>query len=247
MAFISQKEINDIRNTASIVDIISSYIPLTQKGKNYFGVCPFHEDHSPSMSVSDEKQIYKCFSCGATGNVFTFIENYLNISFGEAVILIADKVGIAIKNDFLPKKEVKNKEELDAMELATKFYQNNLNTEEGKKALIYLDERGLKETTRKDFDIGLSLDKSTLYTLLMKKGYKEKMLENIGLINSNGHDIFQNRIMFPIHNLDGNVVGFTARCYLENTTPKYINTKETYIFKKVISYITIIVQKNISD
>ena len=121
MAFISQKEINDIRNTASIVDIISSYIPLTQKGKNYFGVCPFHEDHSPSMSVSDEKQIYKCFSCGATGNVFTFVENYLNISFGEAVILIADKVGIAIKQDFLPKKEVKNKEELEAMELATKF------------------------------------------------------------------------------------------------------------------------------
>lgn len=235
MAFISQKEINDIRNAASIVDIISAYIPLTQKGKNYFGVCPFHEDHSPSMSVSDEKQIYKCFSCGATGNVFTFIENYLNINFAEAVSLVANKVGINIKTDFLPKKEVKYKEELEIMEFVTKFYQNNLNTEEGKKAVDYLNERGLTEVVRKDFDIGLSLDKSILYSLLNKKGYNDKKLEDIGLINKSGnivYEVFQNRIMFPIHNLEGNVVGFTARCYLENITPKYLNTKETYIFKK---------------
>lgn len=235
MALISQKEINEIRNAASIVDIISTYIPLTQKGKNYFGVCPFHEDHSPSMSVSDEKQIYKCFSCGATGNVFTFIENYLNVNFAEAVAIIAKKVGIHIETDFLPKKEVKFKEELEIMDFATKFYQNNLNTEEGYKAVAYLNERGLKDNVRKDFDIGLSLDKNLLYNLLNKKGYKEKMIESVGLINKSGsniYDVFQRRIMFPIHNLDGKVVGFTARCYLENETPKYLNTKETILFKK---------------
>lgn len=235
MAFISQKEINDIRNATSIVDVISSYIPLTQKGKNYFGVCPFHEDHSPSMSVSEEKQIYKCFSCGATGNVFTFIENFLNISFGEAVSVIAEKAGITIKNDFIPKKESKYKTEYDLMEFTMKFYQNNLNSQEGEKAINYLDERGLDEATRKDFDIGLSLDKNTLYEILNKKGNSDKLLEDLGLIHKNGlnmHETFKNRIMFPIHNLEGNVVGFTARCYLENITPKYINTKETYIFKK---------------
>jgi DNA primase len=235
MAFISQNEINDIRNAVSIVDVISSYIPLTQKGKNYFGVCPFHEDHSPSMSVSSDKQIYKCFSCGATGNVFTFVENYLNISFAEAVSLIANKAGINISSNILPKKIVKYKEEYDLMNFVMKYYQNNLNSSEGKKAVIYLNERGLDEQVQKDFDIGLSLDKNTLYNLLHKKEYSDKMLLDLGLIrNSDGHnyDTFQNRIVFPIHNIDGDVVGFTARCYLEELTPKYLNTKETYIFKK---------------
>lgn len=236
MAFISQKEINDIRNAASIVDIISSYIPLTQKGKNYFGVCPFHEDHSPSMSVSEEKQIYKCFSCGATGTVFTFVENYLNISFGEAITLIAEKVGISIKSELLPQKSNKYQEEFDIMEFATKFYQNNLNSFQGKKAVSYLQERGLNEEMQSCFDIGLSLDKNILGTFLEKKGYKDSILENLGLIHKSGsasYDVFQNRIMFPIHNLEGHVVGFTARCYLdESVKPKYLNSKETYIFKK---------------
>ncbi len=235
MALIAQEEINRIRSSASIVDVISSYIPLTQKGKNYFGVCPFHEDHSPSMSVSEEKQIYKCFSCGATGNVFTFVENYLNISFIEAVELIANKLGISISTTMIKKKETKFKEEYDLMNFVLKFYQNNLNTQEGEKAIAYLKKRGLLEDTIKDFSIGLSLDKNMLYTILKKKNYQEKMLEDLGLVNCGKnelYDVFQNRIMFPIHNLDGQVVGFTARCYLKEETPKYLNTKETYIFKK---------------
>lgn len=235
MAFIAQDEINRIRSSASIVDVISSYIPLTQKGKNYFGVCPFHEDHSPSMSVSEEKQIYKCFSCGATGNVFTFVENYLNLSFAESVELIAGKVGISLSSPIQKKKETKFKEEYELMDFALKLYQNNLNTEEGKKAVAYLNKRGLLENTIKDFSIGLSLDKNMLYTILSKKEYSDKMLEDVGLINKKEntvYDVFQNRIMFPIHNLDGQVVGFTARCYLKEETPKYLNTKETYIFKK---------------
>ncbi len=235
MAFISQDEINNIRSSVSIIDIVSSYIPLTQKGKNYFGVCPFHEDHSPSMSVSEERQIYKCFSCGAAGNVFTFVENYLNISFSEAVSLIAEKAGIRIKNNLRTTKEEKNKEEYTIMDLALKIYQNNLNAETGDKAIKYLNERNLNEIVRKDFDIGLSLDGNLLASLLIKKGYAETMLINLGLINKNGqiiNDTFQNRIIFPIHDLEGKVIGFTARCYLNDIKPKYLNTKETYIFKK---------------
>lgn len=235
MAFIAQDEINKIRSSASIVDVISSYIPLTQRGKNYFGVCPFHEDHSPSMSVSEEKQIYKCFSCGATGNVFTFVENFLNVSFAEAVEIIAKTVGISISMPVSSKKETKFKEEYALMDFVLKIYQNNLNTEVGQRAIAYLKKRGLLEDTIKNFSIGLSLDQNMLYTILSKKEYPEKMLLDLGLINQgkdNLYDVFQNRIMFPIHNLEGEVVGFTARCYLKDETPKYLNTKETYIFKK---------------
>ncbi len=235
MAFISQEELNHIRNSASIVDVISSYLPLTQKGKNYFGVCPFHEDHSPSMSVSSEKQIYKCFSCGATGNVFTFVENFLNVSFIEAVEIVARQVGISIQTPIDHKKSTPYQEEYALMDFVLKLFQNNLNTEAGVEAIHYLKKRNLLEETRKEFCIGLSLENNVLYSILKKKDYKEKMLVDLGLIqekNGQYYDVFRNRIMFPIHNLDGQVVGFTARCYKKEETPKYLNTKETYLFKK---------------
>lgn len=235
MAFNNQDEINGIRSNASIVDVISAYIPLTQRGKNYFGVCPFHEDHSPSMSVSSEKQIYKCFSCGATGNVFTFVENYLNISFYEAVGVVAEKIGMSFSASKVKKKETKFKEEYDLMDFVLKLYQNNLSTKEGEQATSYLQKRGLLVEAIEDFSIGLSLDKNMLSTILEKKNYSKKMLVDLGLSSEKDgktYDIFQNRIMFPIHNLDGQVVGFTARCYLKDEIPKYLNTKETYIFKK---------------
>ena len=235
MAFISQDEINEIRMSASIVDVISSYIPLTQKGKNYFGVCPFHEDHSPSMSVSEEKQIYKCFSCGATGNVFTFVENYLNISFAEAINLIADKVGIKLQAQVSFKKHEKYQKEYELMDFVLHFFQNNIHSELGKNAKNYLKERHLDEEAISTFDLGLALDKNMLYDILIKKGYQNDTLIELGLITQSEkgiYELFQNRIIFPIHNLEGQVVGFTARSYLENLTPKYLNTKETHIFKK---------------
>ncbi len=223
-------DFNEIRNAVDIVDIINEHIPLTQKGKNFFGVCPFHDDHAPSMSVSREKQIYKCFSCGASGNVFTFIENYLNLSFLEAVSYVANKSGIEIKLNDSPKK-VEHEELYNCMDLACKFYQNNLNSLEGEEAINYLEKRGLDKNTIKEFDIGLALTKSPVSKVLEQKGYNKELLEGVGLVNNN-YDVFQNRIMFPIHNLDGKVVGFTARCYLEELTPKYLNSKETKIFKK---------------
>lgn len=234
---VTDTEIENIRKNANIIDIISSYIPLTQKGKNYFCVCPFHEDHSPSMSVSEEKQIYKCFSCGAAGNVFTFVKDYENVTFLEAVKIVAEKCGLRFNAKIKDNnKQKNNKTEYDIMNLALKFYQNNLNSLEGKKAKAYLKERFLDESVIKDFDLGLALDKNySLNKLLLNKSYAVETLFNLGLINRNGeyiNDVFNNRIIFPIHDLDGNPIGFTGRIYDKSDQAKYINSKESVIFKK---------------
>jgi len=238
MAFISEKEIENIRTNTNIVDIISGYIPLTQKGKNYFGVCPFHDDHSPSMSVSSTKQIYKCFSCGAVGNVFTFVKDIENVSFLEAVKIVAEKTGFDINFDIKTDIKIsKNKEEFEIMDLASKFFQNNLNTDKGEFAKSYLYDRGLDSEVIKNFDIGLSLkENDILYQLLMKKGFNIKTITELGLINKNGLDVYDsfiNRIIFPIHNLEGQVIGFTGRIYNnEKNVAKYFNSRESNIFKK---------------
>ena len=235
MPRISENVINEIRAQADIVDIIKEYIPLTPKGKNYFGVCPFHQDHSPSMSVSKEKQMFKCFSCGAAGNVFKFVSDYENISFIEAVAKVASKVGIplTITGDYKPKE--KFQKEYDVMNLATLFFQNNLNTSLGTKAKEYLSKRRLNEEMVKVFDIGLALDKNTLYQFLNKKKIAPEDMVSLGLVNQSGltyHDVFVNRIIFPIHDASGHVVGFTGRVYDGDYTPKYLNSKETSIFRK---------------
>ena len=235
MPRISENVINEIRAQADIVDIIKEYIPLTPKGKNYFGVCPFHQDHSPSMSVSKEKQMFKCFSCGAAGNVFKFVSDYENISFIEAVAKVASKVGIplTITGDYKPKE--KFQKEYNVMNLATLFFQNNLNTSLGTKAKEYLSKRGLNEEMVKVFDIGLALDKNTLYQFLNKKKIAPEDMVSLGLVNQSGltyHDVFVNRIIFPIHDASGHVVGFTGRVYDGDYTPKYLNSKETSIFRK---------------
>ena len=238
MAFISNDEINNIRARANIVDIVASYIPLTQRGRNYICVCPFHDDHSPSMSVSAEKQIYKCFACGATGNVFTFVAEYENVSFIEAVAIVAQKSGIDIDvGEFKQETVSQYKEEHKIMELANKFYQNNLKTAAGEDALKYLTDRGISEEVIKSAGIGLSLDSpDALLNLLTKKNYDVKLLQELGLVNQvNGktYDVFSRRITFPLWDKDGNIVGFSARIYRgEKDASKYMNSKETKIFKK---------------
>ncbi len=231
-----ENEIENILKNANIIDIISSYIPLTQKGKNYFGVCPFHEDHSPSMSVSSEKQIYKCFSCGAAGNVFTFVKDYENVSFPEAVRIVAEKIGLTYHGSTKTKTTTNFKTEYEIMSLATKFYQNNLNTKEGLKAREYLQKRSMDLNIINEFSIGLALNsKDSLNNLLINKNYSSKMLEDLGLIVRHGaniYDTFQNRIIFPIHDLDGNPIGFTGRIYENIDQAKYLNSKESNIFKK---------------
>lgn len=235
MQIISEDKINEIRNSADIVNIIADYIPLKLKGKNYFGVCPFHDDHSPSMSVSKDRQLFKCFVCNKGGNVFTFVKDYENISYIEAVKRVADKVGIPIDIENVNISDDKYKLEYEIMDFATKIFQNNLNSEEGIKAKEYLSKRGITENIIKEFKIGLSLPKTTyLYDVLIKK-YDLNLLDDLGLITKdgiNGYDKFINRIMFPITNLDGKTVGYTGRIFNGEDSAKYINSKETIIYKK---------------
>ena len=229
---ISNDELTKIRNSVNIVDIIGENINLEKKGKNYFGICPFHDDHNPSMSVSPEKQIYTCFVCGASGNVFTFVKDYLNISFMEAVNRVANISGITLSEKVNIVK--KYEKEYKIYDLAVKFYKNNLKSEVGKKALEYLKSRNINENIINEFDIGVSLSDNSLYKLLNSKKYDDNILINLGLCNDGNtpYDIFRNRIMFPIHDEAGNPVAFSARIYDGGVDSKYINTKETYIFKK---------------
>lgn len=235
MPRISESKINEIRESADIVDIIKNYIPLELKGKNYFGVCPFHQDHSPSMSVSKEKQMYKCFSCGAAGNVFTFVSNYENITFIEAVVKVAGILGISVGDYTTTQPKEKYEREYNAMDLALKFYQNTLRAKDGGAAREYLLKRGLNEEMQKVFDIGLSTTSDKLYPFLKQKGMDEKFLFDLGLIiqeEGSIKDTFKDRILFPIHDAKGHAVGFTGRVYKGDYKPKYLNSKENYIFKK---------------
>ena len=227
--------ITEIRQSIDIVEVISKYVPLSPQGKNYFGVCPFHDDHSPSMSVSKEKQIYTCFSCGASGNVFTFLQEYENIGFMDAVKICADMAGIEI--NYHQKKEYNKYQSLyDIYEIAQKFYQNNLNSNKGIKAKEYLHNRHLSDEVIKEFQIGLSLNERDLLTKMLSNKYDIKDLITSGLISENGadiYDVYRNRIMFPLYDLTGKVIGYNGRIYDSNdNTNKYINSKETPIFKK---------------
>ncbi len=223
---------NEIRSKVDIVDIIGERIPLVAKGKNFFGVCPFHDDTNPSMSVSREKQIYTCFSCHATGNVFTFLMNYEHIDFKEALKYLGDKVGVDTGSVKIAKKSTKFDNLYDAYKLSLKYYQNNLHSNYGHQAKKYLASRNIDEATIKEFEIGLSLDKrDDLTKLLTSKDYDLATLNRIGLTSDN-HDIYNNRIMFPLYDINGRVVGFSGRRYDDIKDNKYVNTKETPIFKK---------------
>ena len=233
MNVLSQEKISEIRNSINIVDVISSYIPLTPKGKNYFGVCPFHDDTNPSMSVSPSRQIYKCFSCGATGTVFKFIMDYENISFMEAVKKVADLGGIVVNIGKVHKKQT-HPELHQIYDLSLKFYINNLNTAAGKEAREYLNNRNINEEVIKEFQIGLALKKDMLSKILTQKFKPTEVLKS-GLIGKNDYgyyDLFYDRIMFPLYDLDGNPVAYSGRIYNRQDNSKYFNTRETEIFKK---------------
>ena len=236
MVMISNEEINAIRKNCNIVDVISSYVPVTLKGKDYKCVCPFHDDHSPSMSISTSKQIYKCFSCGAAGNVFTFVQNYENVSFIEAVKIVAEKIGYQISGILKQETVLRYQKEYDLMELVNKYYENNINTRNGLQAKEYLNNRGLSDEDISKFRIGLALDEATtLKNILEKKGYTIKVLEDLGLVNvadGNAYDVFRGRITFPLYDTEGHVIGYSARIYRGEQVAKYINTKETYLYKK---------------
>ncbi|MFV0249960.1 MAG: DNA primase [Bacilli bacterium] len=234
---INEDKINEIRRSVDIVDVISEYISLVSKGKNFFGVCPFHADHSPSMSVSSEKQIYRCFSCGASGNVYKFLMDYENITFLESLKIVANKGGIELNvSSYSINKSNKNSKLFEIYDISQKFYQNNINSKEGILAKSYLNERGINTEIIKEFGIGLSIKDTTFLTnLLLKKEFDEKDIIKTGLINRGDkglHDVYYNRIMFPLYDTSGNIIGYSGRIYNQTDSAKYINTKETEIFKK---------------
>lgn len=233
---LSTEEINEIRASVNIVDIISSYMPLTKRGKNYFGVCPFHDDRDPSLSVSEEKQIYKCFSCGESGNVFNFVMEYDNVSFYESLQKIAASGGVKLNIQTFTPTYNKNTKLYEIYNVSQMFYQNNINTEYGGQARTYLSRRQIDDDIIKEFGIGLSLKENDILTnLLIQKGFTLDELIKSGIVMTGDYgnkDIFYNRIMFPLTDPSGQIVGYSGRAYDTNDGPKYINTKETEIFKK---------------
>lgn len=228
----------DIQRKVNIVDVIADYLPLEQKGKNYFAICPFHDDHNPSMSISPEKQIYTCFVCGESGNVFNFVSNYEKIGFAQAVKRVALKAGVNldIKLDDKPNKiDDKNEKFYKMFDVASKYYQNNIKSAYGKNAIVYLNKRNIDDEVIKAFEIGLSLNDNNVGKLLENKGYDKNELIDIGLCGKKDkytYDVFRNRIMFPLCNLSGKVVGFSGRIYNDENESKYVNSKESVIFKK---------------
>ena len=231
---LSQEKINEIKNSVNIVDVVSSYVSLRPEGKNFFGVCPFHDDTNPSMSVSPDKQIYKCFSCGASGTVFNFLMDYDNITFMEAVKKVADMGGVKVDNFFVSKQKYEG-ELYDIYELSLKYYINNINTAGGREAKEYLKKRKIDESIIKEFQIGLALkNKNALSNMLVKKFNSDEVMKS-GLVGKGDfgyYDLFYDRIMFPLYNLNGQVVAYSGRIYNKEDNAKYFNTRETEIFKK---------------
>jgi len=235
---LSEQEINEIRAKADIVEVISHYLPITRKGRNYSAVCPFHDDHDPSMSISSDKQIFKCFVCGAGGNVFGFIQKYEQISFVEAVYKAAEIAGVALDRPLqLPVHHVDPavaalyKVCHDTIEYT--HYQ--LRTPDAKNVLSYLHRRGLNDDIIDRFAIGYNPPDDALYRFLHAKKHEDERMVDAGVVRMGAqgmNDVFCHRIMIPIHDENGNPIGFTARRIGDGTEAKYINTQETRIYHK---------------
>lgn len=232
--------IEEVRVKNDIVDVISQYVKLQRKGSSYFGLCPFHNEKSPSFSVSPSKQMYYCFGCGAGGNVFTFIMEYENFTFVEALQYLAERAGVE-----LPKMEYSREAQeaadlraslLEINKLAASYFYFKLRGKSGQTAWNYLSGRGLTEDTMKRFGLGYS-DKysNDLYQYLKGKGYKDDLLRESGLFNVDErrgmYDKFWNRVIFPIMDVNSRVIGFGGRV-MGDGKPKYLNSPETKIFDK---------------
>lgn len=234
-----EEVIEEVRTRNDIVDIISGYVKLQKKGSNYFGLCPFHHEKSPSFSVSQSKQMYHCFGCGVSGNVFTFVMEYENYTFREAVELLADRSGVK-----LPKmeysKEAKAQADLRAAlleinKMAANYFYYQLKQPQGQQGCQYLMGRGLTEQTIRRFGLGYSNKISNdLYQFLRSKGYEDSILKETGLVTieeRGARDKFWNRVMFPIMDVNNRVIGFGGRV-MGDGEPKYLNSPETKLFDK---------------
>ncbi len=234
---ISDEKFQEIIDKTDIVSLVSEYVDLTKKGSGYFGLCPFHEDSSPSFSVSPDKKIAMCMTCKSGGNPITFLKKIKNISYIEAAAELAKKASIQIDVNLKPKAEDKYKKYFDIYQVAQEFYTFNLfSSQAGVNALEYLNKRGIDEDVIKKFGIGLAPNnKDVLTKVLLEKGFLDIDCIEAGLIkNNNGdlYDIFMNRIVFPITNENGSTIAFSGRLFDKNDGPKYVNTMETVIYRK---------------
>ena len=238
MARYSEEILNEVRQANDIVDVISQYVHLKRSGRNYFGLCPFHSEKSPSFSVSPDKQIFHCFGCGVGGNVITFISKIEGMNFVETVQSLAERANIQLPTlentgDFL-KEELKAKV-YKVNEFTAQYYHENLYKPQAKIAQEYVKKRQLNNETLKSFRIGFSGKFDELYQELKKQGFEEKEILESGLVNKNDRgqyiDRYRNRLMFPICDVRGRVIAFGGRV-LDDSKPKYINSPENVVYSK---------------
>lgn len=232
--------IEEVRMKNDIVDVISGYVKIQKKGSSYFGLCPFHNEKSPSFSVSPTKQMYYCFGCGAGGNVFTFIMEYENYTFQEAIKFLAQKAGVSLPEaeytEEVKKKEGKRAKLLEVNKEAAKYFYYQLRSDKGRAGLKYLKGRELSDETINRFGLGFAnMTSNDLVKYLKGKGYDDKLLQEAGLATFDEkygmHDKFWNRVMFPIQDINHRVIGFGGRV-MGDGKPKYLNSPETMIFDK---------------
>ena len=238
--YYSEDLIEEVRLRNDIVDVISGYVKLQRKGNSYFGLCPFHNEKSPSFSVSPDKQMYYCFGCGAGGNVFTFIMQYENYTFPEAMKFLADRAGIELPSQEMTA-QMRREQDLKTQILelnkqAANYFYYQLRTENGAHAMEYLTKRGITKETMKNFGLGFSTAYSDdLYQYFKKKGVSDELLKQSGLMNVDErrgmYDKFWNRVIFPIQDVNGRVIGFGGRV-MGDGKPKYLNSPETIVFDK---------------
>ena len=234
----SDEIIEEVRQSNDIVDIISQYVHLKRSGRNFFGLCPFHNEKSPSFSVSPDKQIFHCFGCGVGGNVFTFLSKIEGINFVEAVQTLAERANIQLptlqNNADAAKEELKAKV-FKVNEFTAAYYHENLYKPESKIAQEYIKKRKLSNETLKSFRIGFSGKFDELYKALKKEGFQDPEILESGLVNKNDKgryiDRYRNRLMFPICDARGRVIAFGGRV-LDDSKPKYINSPENIVYSK---------------
>ena len=238
--YYSDEIIEEVRSKNDIVDVISSYVKLQKKGSSYFGLCPFHNEKSPSFSVSREKQMYYCFGCGAGGNVFTFLMEYENYSFQEALKYLADRAGVELPEAEYSKEARERADQkailLEINKVAAQYFYVQLKSPQGAHALSYLKDRGLSDEMIHSFGLGYSNKYSNdLYQYLKSKGYRDELIVKAGLVTVDerygASDKFWNRVMFPIMDSNSRVIGFGGRV-MGDAKPKYLNSPETMIFDK---------------
>lgn len=238
MARYSEEIINEVRQSNDIVDVISQYMHLKRSGRNFFGLCPFHNEKSPSFSVSPDKQIFHCFGCGVGGNVYTFVSKIEGIGFFETIQMLAERANIqlpTLENSVDTQKEILKDKVYKVNEFAAEYYHQNLYKSQSKLGQEYVKKRQLSNETLKSYRIGYSGKFDELYQELKKQGFQETEILESGLVNKNEKgqyiDRYRNRLMFPICDIRGRVIAFGGRV-LDDSKPKYINSPENVVYSK---------------